>query len=146
MARLTALLALAAAAVAVSAKPIVVRDSPVTLPLARQLNVTGAANIVKADQARAKVLKARSQASNVPPVDTAAGKIFPGINVPVTNQAVIYSANVGVGTPPTTYKLIVDTGSSNTWVGANQSYVNTSSSIDTGDEVVRPFATAAFGF
>ncbi|KAM5546160.1 hypothetical protein V8D89_000286 [Ganoderma adspersum] len=135
MARLSALLALAAAAVAVSAKPIVVRDSPVTFPIARRFNSTGAANILKADQARAKVLKARSQATKVAAVDTAAGKIFPGINVPVTNQAVIYTANVGVGTPPTTYDLIVDTGSSNTWVGANQPYVNTSSSVDTGAEV-----------
>ena len=137
MARLSALLALTAAAVSVSASPIVVRDSLVTFPIARRLNSTGAANILKADQARAKVLKARSQATKVAAVETAAGKIFPGINVPVTNQAVIYTANVGVGTPPTNYELIVDTGSSNTWVGANQPYVNTSSSVDTGAEVVR---------
>ena len=136
MARLSALLALTAAAVSVSASPIVVRDSLVTFPIARRLNSTGAANILKADQARAKVLKARSQATKVAAVETAAGKIFPGINVPVTNQAVIYTANVGVGTPPTNYELIVDTGSSNTWVGANQPYVNTSSSVDTGAEVV----------
>ncbi|PIL28799.1 transporter [Ganoderma sinense ZZ0214-1] len=135
MARLSALFALAAAAVAVSATPIVVRDSLVTLPIARRFNSTGAANIVKADQARAKTLKARLQATKVSPVDTAAGKIFPGINVPVTNQAIIYTASVGVGTPPTSYELIVDTGSSNTWVGANKSYVNTSSSVDTGAEV-----------
>ncbi|KAI1786220.1 acid protease [Ganoderma leucocontextum] len=135
MARLSALLALTATAIAVSAKPIVVRDSPVTLPIARRFNSTGTANIVKADQARAKVLKARSQASSAPAVNTAAGKIFPGINVPVTNAAVIYTASIGVGTPPTNYDLIVDTGSSNTWVGADKAYVNTSSSVDTGDEV-----------
>ena len=32
--------------------------------------------------------------------------------------------------------LIVDTGSSNTWVGADKSYVASSSSQDTGDTVV----------
>lgn len=43
--------------------------------------------------------------------------------------------NVGVGTPPTTYQLIVDTGSSNTFVGANTKYTPTSSSRDTGNQV-----------
>lgn len=34
--------------------------------------------------------------------------------------------------------LILDTGSSNTWVGANKPYTSTSSSVDTHDYVVRP--------
>ncbi|KAM5546168.1 hypothetical protein V8D89_000294 [Ganoderma adspersum] len=134
MARLSALFAVAVAAAAVSAKPVVVRDSPVTLPIARRFNSTGAANIIKADQARVKMLKARAQAAKVAAVDTTAGKIL-GINVPVTNQAFMYTASVGVGTPPTSYELIVDTGSSNTWVGAGTPYVNTSSSVDTGADV-----------
>jgi len=29
--------------------------------------------------------------------------------------------------------LLVDTGSSNTWIGANKAYVQTSTSVDTGD-------------
>ena len=33
--------------------------------------------------------------------------------------------------------LLVDTGSSNTWVGANTAYTETSTSQDTGNEVVR---------
>ena len=135
MARLSALLALTAAAVAVSAKPIVIRDSPVTLPIARRFNTTGVHSLLKADQARAQVLKARSQASKGK-VSSAAGKVFADVNVPVTNQATIYTASVGVGTPPTNYDLIIDTGSSNTWVGAGTAYVKTSSSVDTGDEVV----------
>ncbi|KAI1783794.1 hypothetical protein LXA43DRAFT_1102121 [Ganoderma leucocontextum] len=61
MARLFAFLAIAAAAVAISARPVVIRDLSVTLPIACHFNFTGAANILKADQARAKVLKARSQ-------------------------------------------------------------------------------------
>ncbi len=132
MARLSALLTIAVAAVAISAKPIVVRNSPVTLPIARRVNLTGTANVLKADQARAKVLKGRSQASK----KAAVGKVFADVDVPVTNTAVIYTAGVGVGTPPTTYNLIIDTGSSNTWVGADSEYVQTSSSVDTGDEVV----------
>ena len=43
--------------------------------------------------------------------------------------------SVGVGSPPTQYDLIVDTGSSNTWMGANKSYVKTSTSKITTDTV-----------
>ncbi|KAI0752473.1 acid protease [Daedaleopsis nitida] len=129
-ARLTSLLALAAAAITVAAKPIVVRDSPVSLPLARRFNITGVSNILAADQARAKVLKTRSHAEGKEKAKAASV-----INDPVTNQAAIYTASVGVGTPPTFYDLIVDTGSSNTWVGAGKKFVETSSSVDTGEEV-----------
>lgn len=37
-------------------------------------------------------------------------------------------------------ELIVDTGSSNTWVGANTEYTPTDTSEDTGDSVVSAFA------
>ena len=132
LARLSSLLALAAAAVVVVAKPVVIRDSPVTLPLARRLNITGVPNILKQDQARAKVLKARSQGAGKEGIKQASL-----VNVDATNQATIYTVSVGAGTPPTFYDLIVDTGSSNTWVGAGKGYVETSSSVDTGEEVVR---------
>ena len=37
--------------------------------------------------------------------------------VGVTNAGVTYIAEVGVGEPSTSYSLLVDTGSSNTWIG-----------------------------
>lgn len=40
--------------------------------------------------------------------------------------------------------LLVDTGSSNTWVGAATPYTETSTSQDTGDEVVRTIIQNAF--
>lgn len=43
--------------------------------------------------------------------------------------------SVGVGSPASNYDLIVDTGSSNTWVGAAKPYVVTSTSIQTVDTV-----------
>ena len=131
--RFPALLAFAAVAIAVSAKPIVIRDSPITLPIARRANVTAMPNIVKADKARAQMLKARAQGAGKGVVSD--GK--PPFNFPVTNEASAYVASVGVGTPPTPYNLIVDTGSSNTWIGANTSYVVTPSSNDTGESIVR---------
>lgn len=129
-----ALLALCAGALItnVVASPVVVRDSLVTLPLARRLNATGVRNVVARDQARAKVLKARSQTGTGDVNDLGKGSV----GVPLTDAIVSYTVNVSVGTPPTTYTLIVDTGSSNTWVGANKAYVPTNSSVDTGEEVV----------
>jgi cathepsin E len=41
--------------------------------------------------------------------------------------------SVGVGEPATEYNLVIDTGSSNTWVGAKESYVRTSTSTNTGE-------------
>jgi Eukaryotic aspartyl protease len=48
----------------------------------------------------------------------------------------IYTASVGVGSPATDYTLIIDTGSSNTWVGANKPYTPTGTSKNTGKAVV----------
>ncbi|KAI0760884.1 acid protease [Trametes elegans] len=109
---------------------VVVHDSSrVTLQVARRLNVTGAANILEIDKARARALKERAKART--------GKISRAtiIDVPVANQAVDYVATVGVGSPPTQFSLLIDTGSSNTWVGAGTPFTRTSSTQDTGSLV-----------
>ena len=128
LARFYALLAFTTAALTVSASPFVMRDSPVTLPIARRVKETGIYNILAHDQARAKALISRAQGQ---------GKKRDVYNVNVTNQAVTYIASVGIGCPPTYYDLLVDTGSSTTWVGAGPAYVQTNSSQDTGETVVR---------
>ncbi|KAL1661371.1 aspartic peptidase domain-containing protein, partial [Schizophyllum commune] len=46
--------------------------------------------------------------------------------------AVTYTLSVGVGSPATDYTLLIDTGSSNTWVGADKKYKETSTSKSTG--------------
>ncbi|KZT18689.1 aspartic peptidase A1 [Neolentinus lepideus HHB14362 ss-1] len=113
-------------ALSVSATPLTVaRDAHtlVSLPIAKRVNVTGVAQIVKADQARAKQLKAR-----------ALGQGHQGKRAgsePVENQGVTYVAPVAIGSPATTYSLIIDTGSSNTWAGAGTAYARTSTTKDT---------------
>lgn len=57
------------------------------------------------------------------------------IAYPADNRAVTYIASVGIGSPPTYYDLIIDTGSSNTWIGANKAYVPTGTSQKTADSV-----------
>ena len=64
--------------------------------------------------------------------------------VDVTDAGVTYTASIGVGNPPTQYTLLIDTGSSNTWVGADQSYVKTGTSKSTGESVVSPYRGAKF--
>ncbi|KAI5827569.1 acid protease [Schizophyllum commune Tattone D] len=50
-------------------------------------------------------------------------------SIPVGNNAKNYFANVTVGTQ--TFNLLVDTGSSNTWIGANQTYVPGADAVNT---------------
>ncbi|KAG1724851.1 aspartic peptidase domain-containing protein [Suillus lakei] len=91
-------------ALSIAASPVEIRDSPITLPIARRLNTSGGTiNLLQHDQGRATALKAVSGST----LSRRTGSI------PVTNDA------FGVGSPATTYNLIVDTGSSNTWVGCH---------------------------
>jgi len=95
-----------------------------TIPFATHINGTkaGYQNLADADRARAKALihglgqnhKSRSNDGSFA----------------VQNAVVTYTTQVGVGSPPTYYTLLIDTGSSNTWVGAQASrpYKPTSSS------------------
>ncbi|KAI0357861.1 acid protease [Trametes cingulata] len=119
-------------AVTASATPVVqVRDNLVRLPIAKRFNLTGSGKLLARDQARVRNLRARANAklSGVPLTSDAV------VSVPADNQVVDYVVNVGVGTPPTTYQLLVDTGSSNTWVGAGRTFVQTSSTRQTRDRV-----------
>ncbi|CCM04929.1 uncharacterized protein FIBRA_07126 [Fibroporia radiculosa] len=75
---------------------------------------------------------------------TGSGTTDAGDGVNVTDASVNYNAFVGVGTPATTYTLLIDTGSSNTWVGADQTYTPTSSSKSTGDTVNVSYGSGSF--
>ncbi|EKM57087.1 uncharacterized protein PHACADRAFT_160625 [Phanerochaete carnosa HHB-10118-sp] len=109
--------------------------NPITIPLARYLNLTGgAAKILENDRARANALKLGSFAKD------------PAAPVPVANAATSYTVQVGVGSPAQTYNLLVDTGSSNTWVGANKTkpYRPSKSSSRTPDEVAVKYGSGSF--
>jgi cathepsin E len=134
-------------AVCIAANPVVIHQGPVSLPLARRINATGSNDLVQKDQARAKNLVDVYQAKE-------SGTLGHGaiVSVGVTNAGITYEASVGVGNPPTSCKsrwyephgiscllldaLLIDTGSSNTWVGATRAYVKTKSSTQTSNDVV----------
>ncbi|KAH9889765.1 acid protease [Cubamyces lactineus] len=68
----------------------------------------------------------------------------PGGGVDVTDAGVTYTASVGVGNPATQYTLLIDTGSSNTWVGADKAYRPSSSSKSTGQSVQVSYGSGSF--
>jgi len=70
--------------------------------------------------------------------------ISSGDQVDVTDSGVTYTLPVGVGSPPTTYTLLIDTGSSNTWVGANTKYVPTKTSKNTKKAVKVSYGSGSF--
>ncbi|KAF8808125.1 family A1 protease [Phlegmacium glaucopus] len=121
-------------ALAVAANPIVVKRSLVTLPISKRLNLTSLPNLLRNDQARARAFKGETTSIQSDAV----------ISSPADNQAVSYIASVGVGSPATTYSLIVDTGSSNTWVGATKAYVKTSTSSQTTNSVAVTYGSGSF--
>ncbi|KAG2114175.1 aspartic peptidase domain-containing protein [Suillus discolor] len=103
-----------------SRSPVEVSSSPITLQIARRLSaLNGTINILKQDRARAAALRLKGHSLK-----------HGGHSVPIANVGTGYLIAVGIGSPPTTYDLIVDTGTSVTWIGAKQAYVQTSTSID----------------
>ncbi|OBZ76884.1 Polyporopepsin [Grifola frondosa] len=108
-------------------------SNPHTLSFSKRVNSTGSANVLKQDQARAQALRERAQPT--------AGYSFlrtqkdSDFNDPAISQAVSYVVNVAIGTPPETYSLVVDTGSSNTWIGAGKNPGMSSTAKMTGDFV-----------
>ncbi|KAF8155370.1 aspartic peptidase domain-containing protein [Mycena galopus ATCC 62051] len=119
----------------VTAGPVQVEHNIVTLPISRRCNFAGAHTILETDMARLRGLKSR-QAAKKGARDVA--------SVPVSNGIFYYTAAVGVGNPPTEYKLIVDSGSANTWVGAGRRYVQTSTSESTGQAVASIYGSGSF--
>src|SRR6267154_6353021 len=137
-------------ALSIAASPVDVRDSIITLPITRRLN-TSNGTILDHDRARAAALKGISAS----PLDRRA------TSIPIVNVAFNYVANVAIGNPAHickfnlereiaaangssyTDELIIDTGSANTWVGANTKYVETSTSVNTGKEVKIPYSDPA---
>ncbi|KAK0466333.1 aspartic peptidase A1 [Desarmillaria tabescens] len=134
---LSAFFVLSSLIVAGLSSPVVIPRSPVTLPIVRKFNFNGTSTIVERDRARVAALRSRADgARNVTRRAV--------VNEDVDNVAVVYSASVGVGSPATSYDLLIDTGSSNTWVGAGTSYVQTSTSTQTSNRVSVTYGSGSF--
>ncbi|KAG2038405.1 aspartic peptidase domain-containing protein [Suillus americanus] len=123
---------LIAALSAVDASPLR-REAAATLAFTARMNARASnVNIVDADRARA-------QAMQHPSFKRASSSSFS-----IANAVTVYTAQVGVGSPATQYTLLVDTGSSNTWVGAKTPYKQTNTSVATGDSVSVYYGSGMF--
>ncbi|KAG1845898.1 acid protease [Suillus subalutaceus] len=79
----------------------------------------------------------RDRASSLKGRPTSGPRTIPASNLAYTQ----YTTSVGVGSPAAYYNLVVDTGSSKTFVG---SYVRTSTSVPTGQDVNVSYWTGFF--
>src|SRR6267154_2225390 len=130
----------------VAASPVDVRNSPITIPIYRRVNTfNGTMNILQHDEARVSVLKGLPASSLDRRDDT----------MVILNAAVKFVATVAIGSPPSDCKLnlerkiaavnelsyadrlIVDTSSSVTWIGADEDsrYLETSTSVNLNQRV-----------
>lgn len=125
-------LIIAAAVMAVTASPVAPREaSTVKVPLTRHTRVTSAQNLVNSGHAFINKINGEHTVGNV---DANSGS--------VTNEDVTYVAPVVIGGK--TWQLIVDTGSSNTWCGAQTSCEPTSTGKSTGGSVEVSYGSGSF--
>jgi len=122
------LLTIVAAAATVSASPVKRQAKTAVLPLKHVSNVTSIKNIVVKGRARINKINGVTAAHT--------SELSSGT---VTNDDVSYLAPVDIG--GTTYQLIVDTGSSNTWCGAQSSC---STGTSTGESVSVSYGSGSF--
>ncbi|KAG1854100.1 family A1 protease [Suillus tomentosus] len=121
-------------ALSITGSPVEVNNSPITLPIARKLSVpNGTINALEHDKARVAAFRLKDY------------NLKHGSHtVPIANLGTVYYVAVGIGKPATTYYLIVDTGSSNTWIGARTPYVPTSTSATTDEYVTVRYGAGYF--
>ncbi|KAJ3752774.1 acid protease [Lentinula raphanica] len=105
------------------------------------VNVTSGHNLVRAGHFRAQSFRNRAASKNRSGPSPKKRQ-----EVPVVNEAITYIAEVTVGVDNQTFHLLVDSGSSNTWVGANASYtyIPSSSSVWTDDIVIVDYGSGYF--
>ncbi|KAG2069731.1 acid protease [Suillus decipiens] len=118
----------------ITGSPVKAGNSSISIPLTSRVYFSnGTNNLLEHDRARVKALRdprMRSRSS---------------VNVPLIDDYRNYghSLAVGIGNPPTTYNLLLDSGSANTWVRASK-YVETGPSFCTGQPVGLTYASGSF--
>ncbi|EGX95819.1 cathepsin E, putative [Cordyceps militaris CM01] len=127
-------LSILVAADAILASPVERAAKPAaTLPLKHVINVSSASGLIARGQARLNKINGGSGQAVLGNVDASG---------PAQNDDVSYIASVAIGSA--SWNLIVDTGSSNTWTGAQKSYVPYSTGNATGGTVSVSYGSGQF--
>ncbi|KAM0258916.1 hypothetical protein ACHAQJ_003572 [Trichoderma viride] len=125
-------LAIVAAATAALASPVKPNAKTAALPVKRVSNVKSLKNVVQKGHAR--INKINGVEAAVGNIDASSGS--------VTNEDVSYVASVSIGGK--SFDLIVDTGSSNTWCGAQGSCEPSSTGKSTGGSIQVSYGSGSF--
>ncbi|KAF8515017.1 aspartic peptidase domain-containing protein [Hysterangium stoloniferum] len=120
-----------------------VRESPITVDIVARVGIRGFKNLVERDRTRAHQLIQAAFKDAGRPIGGGASK-REAHSVPITNGAIEYFIPVDIGTPPTKYQLLIDTGSANTWIGAAKSYTVTRTSVDTKQNISVTYGSGSF--
>ncbi|KAG2365553.1 acid protease [Suillus spraguei] len=108
-------------ALSITGSPVEVRNSPI-IPLTRRLNFSNATiDLVQHDKARVAAFGDYHTHGRR------------AESIPVLFSRLKYTVALGVGSPPTKYNLVVDSGSAITWIGGRTPYDNTG--VSTGQRV-----------
>ncbi|KIK68767.1 hypothetical protein GYMLUDRAFT_68600 [Collybiopsis luxurians FD-317 M1] len=118
-----------------------VAQSSLTVPIRKSIKVTSGHNVVSSGHARAQSFRDRAAGKR-----SSSSSISSRQTVPVVNEAITYIAEVSIGVDNQKFNLLVDSGSANTWVGANTTYayVPSSSSVWTDDIVIVNYGSGYF--
>ncbi|KAG6808362.1 hypothetical protein H0H92_004360 [Tricholoma furcatifolium] len=106
------------------------RGELAAVPLTRTMNTDCLKNLIACEEQRIKSIVEGA----IEGIENIFGHT---VKSSITNSGVSYTASIGIGSPATTYNVIVDTGSSNLWVGAQSAYVVTSTSVKTDETLVK---------
>ncbi|KAG2358014.1 aspartic peptidase A1 [Suillus spraguei] len=98
---------LLALSTSITGSAVEIRNSRIALPMTSRLHFSNGTNPVQRDDAH-----------------------WQATGITLENLHMISCVSVGVGSPPTSYRLIVDTGSANTWIGADTPYNPTNTAVN----------------
>ncbi|KAI0086813.1 acid protease [Irpex rosettiformis] len=111
------------------------------LSIDAEINLSRLSNVVAADIARAAHFKSHGQGKKRE--SRHRGK-RQSVAISATNSAVSFTSRVKFGDPATEYTLLIDSGSSNTFVGLKKEYSATNSSHATGKTVSVTYGSGKF--
>ncbi|KAG2361480.1 aspartic peptidase A1 [Suillus spraguei] len=115
-------------ALSITGSPVSVRNSRITLPMTRRLKFSNSTNLVQQDEARVAAFMEYGTHARIP----------------IENDGFNYMVSVDIGDPLTIFTLTVDSGSANTWVGADTKYKPTDTSFNTEQRVGQTYNSASF--